>query len=317
MYNEFSGGKQDITAIRDLVKYLKDKNSGIRNLLLFGRGSYDYKNYLPNNKNFVPTYESRNSLSPLETYSSDDYFGFLENNEGTWNENPPVNHTLDIGVGRFPIKKAEEGDILIGKITPKGETDPSPEEKLLRAIFGDKAGDVKDASLRVSPSIKGVIINKKLFSRVIKDKKAKAEEKPMLEKLDADYEKNNYNLKLKLVDKLFTLVNNRTSQGVTNILGEQIIPRGTKFTQKLLERIDYSEVNPGNWTTDKDKNEQIERLLDITALNTAEEYLNKVLAKFRRSGAARGDCDSGRIPGRGGRTAGGAPSRSSRARPPS
>lgn len=116
VYNEFSGGKQDITAIRDLVKYLKDKNSGIRNLLLFGRGSYDYKNYLPNNKNFVPTYESRNSLSPLETYSSDDYFGFLENNEGTWNENPPVNHTLDIGVGRFPIKKAEEGDILIDKI---------------------------------------------------------------------------------------------------------------------------------------------------------------------------------------------------------
>ena len=95
---------------------------------------------------------------------------------------------------------------MIGKITPKGETDPSPEEKLLRAIFGDKAGDVKDASLRVSPSIKGVIVDKKLFSRAIKDKKAKAEEKPMIEKLDAEHEKNIYNLKLQLVDKLFVLV---------------------------------------------------------------------------------------------------------------
>ncbi len=120
--------------------------------------------------------------------------------------------------------EVKEGDILIGKITPKGETDPSPEEKLLRAIFGDKAGDVKDASLRVSPSIKGVIVDKKLFSRVIKDKKAKAEEKPLVEKLDSEHEKNNYNLKLKLVDKLFVLVNGRTSQGVTNILGEEVVP---------------------------------------------------------------------------------------------
>ena len=110
-----------------------------------------------------------------------------------------------LGDGPTPVgvgDAVKEGDILIGKITPKGETDPSPEEKLLRAIFGDKAGDVKDASLRVSPSIKGVIVNKKLFSRVIKDKKLKAEEKPLVEKLDADHEKNNYNLKLKLVDKL-------------------------------------------------------------------------------------------------------------------
>ena len=173
--------------------------------------------------------------------------------------------------------EVKEGDILIGKITPKGETDPSPEEKLLRAIFGDKAGDVKDASLRVSPSIKGVIVDKKLFSRVIKDKKAKAEEKPMVEKLDADHEKNNYNLKLKLVDKLFALVNGRTSQGVTNILGEEIVPRGTKFTQKLLERVDYVEVNPSNWTTDKDKNEQIERLLH----NFLIQY-NDYLGKYKR-----------------------------------
>ncbi|MBS1637355.1 MAG: DNA-directed RNA polymerase subunit beta [Bacteroidetes bacterium] len=155
----------------------------------------------------------------------------------------------------------KEGDILIGKITPKGETDPSPEEKLLRAIFGDKAGDVKDASLRVSPSIKGVVIDKKLFSRAIKDKKAKAEEKPLVEKLDAEHNKQVVVLKYQLVEKLFELVNGRTSQGVHNILGEEVITKGTKFTQKLLEKLDFNEVNPSNWTTDKDKNEQIERLL--------------------------------------------------------
>ena len=157
--------------------------------------------------------------------------------------------------------EVKEGDILIGKITPKGETDPSPEEKLLRAIFGDKAGDVKDASLRVSPSIKGVIVDKKLFSRAIKDKKQKADEKPLIEKLDADHHKAVANIKYQLIEKLFELVNGRTSQGVHNILGEEVITKGTKFTQKLLEKVDFSEVNPGNWTTDKDKNEQIERLL--------------------------------------------------------
>jgi DNA-directed RNA polymerase subunit beta len=157
--------------------------------------------------------------------------------------------------------EVKEGDILIGKITPKGETDPSPEEKLLRAIFGDKAGDVKDASLRVSPSLKGVIVDKKLFSRAIKDKKQKADEKPLIEKLDADHHKAVANIKYQLIEKLFELVNGRTSQGVHNILGEEVITKGTKFTQKLLEKVDFSEVNPGNWTTDKDKNEQIERLL--------------------------------------------------------
>jgi DNA-directed RNA polymerase subunit beta len=157
--------------------------------------------------------------------------------------------------------EVKEGDILIGKITPKGETDPSPEEKLLRAIFGDKAGDVKDASLRVSPSLKGVIVDKKLFSRAIKDKKQKADEKPLIEKLDTDHHKAIAALKYQLIEKLFELVNGRTSQGVSNILGEEVISKGTKFTQKLLEKVDFSEVNPGNWTTDKDKNEQIERLL--------------------------------------------------------
>ncbi|MFN8115965.1 MAG: DNA-directed RNA polymerase subunit beta [Bacteroidia bacterium] len=173
--------------------------------------------------------------------------------------------------------EVKEGDILIGKITPKGETDPSPEEKLLRAIFGDKAGDVKDASLRVSPSIKGVIVDKKLFSRAIKDKKQKADEKPLIEKLDADHNKAIANLKYQLIEKLFELVNGRTSQGVHNILGEEVITKGTKFTQKLLEKIDFSEVNPGNWTTDKDKNEQIERLLH----NFMIKY-NDYLGQYKR-----------------------------------
>ena len=116
VYNEFSGGKQDVSAIRDLVKYLYDQKTGIKNLLLFGRGSYDYKNYLPYNKNYVPTYESRNSLSPLETYSSDDYFGFLESNEGNWGEYPTEANTLDIGVGRLPVKKSGEAKIIVDKI---------------------------------------------------------------------------------------------------------------------------------------------------------------------------------------------------------
>ncbi len=173
--------------------------------------------------------------------------------------------------------EVKEGDILIGKITPKGETDPSPEEKLLRAIFGDKAGDVKDASLRVSPSIKGVIVDKKLFSRAIKDKKQKADEKPLVEKLDADHNKAIANIKYQLIEKLFELVNGRTSQGVHNILGEEVITKGTKFTQKLLEKVDFSEVNPGNWTTDKDKNEQIERLLH----NFMIKY-NDFLGQYKR-----------------------------------
>ena len=174
--------------------------------------------------------------------------------------------------------EVKEGDILIGKITPKGETDPSPEEKLLRAIFGDKAGDVKDASLRVSPSLKGVIVDKKLFSRAIKDKKQKADEKPLIEKLDADHHKSIANIKYQLIEKLFELVNGRTSQGVTNILGEEVISKGTKFTQKLLEKVDFSEVNPGNWTTDKDKNEQIERLLH----NFMIKY-NDFLGQYKRT----------------------------------
>ena len=155
-----------------------------------------------------------------------------------------------------------EGDILIGKITPKGETDPSPEEKLLRAIFGDKAGDVKDASLKVPPSVKGVVIDKRLFSRVTaKDKTQKTDEKVLLEKLDKEYNQLIAELKEKLIDKLFVLVSGKTSQGVTDIFREVIIPKGAKFTQKMLSEINYDTVNTDKWTTDKEKNDQIKQLL--------------------------------------------------------
>jgi len=154
-----------------------------------------------------------------------------------------------------------EGDILIGKITPKGETDPTPEEKLLRAIFGDKAGDVKDASLKAPPATKGVIIDKKLFSRVIKDKKAKTKEKIITEKLDEDFNNQVNELKSKLIDKLIVLVSGKTSQGVSNSLKEIVIPKGTKFNQKTLQSIDFATVNPNNWTTDKAKNKLIRQLI--------------------------------------------------------
>ncbi|MDZ7738410.1 MAG: DNA-directed RNA polymerase subunit beta [Bacteroidales bacterium] len=153
------------------------------------------------------------------------------------------------------------GDILIGKITPKGESDPSPEEKLLRAIFGDKAGDVKDASLKAGPSLTGVVVNKKLFSRAVKDRKSKTVEKPLLEKIDADFQQSAEDLKMRLVDKLFILVNGKTSQGVKDYLNVDVIPKGTKFTLKQLQEIDFLNVNPNKWTTDKKKNETIKQLL--------------------------------------------------------
>jgi DNA-directed RNA polymerase subunit beta len=153
------------------------------------------------------------------------------------------------------------GDILIGKITPKGESDPSPEEKLLRAIFGDKAGDVKDASLKAGPSLEGVVIDKKLFTRAIKDRKAKAVEKPMLEKIDHEFNKSVNDLRARLIDKLFILVNGKTSQGVKDYLNVDVIPKGSKFTLKQLQDVDFLNVNPNKWTTDKKKNDQIKQLL--------------------------------------------------------
>ncbi len=155
----------------------------------------------------------------------------------------------------------EPGDILIGKITPKGESDPSPEEKLLRAIFGDKAGDVKDASLKAGPSLDGVVIDKKLFTRAVKDRKSKSAEKPLIDKIDADFNRESDDLKARLVDKLFMLVNGKTSQGVKDYLNVDIIPKGSKFTLKQLQEIDFLNVNPNKWTTDKKKNESIKQLL--------------------------------------------------------
>ncbi|MBK6627835.1 MAG: DNA-directed RNA polymerase subunit beta [Flavobacteriales bacterium] len=154
-----------------------------------------------------------------------------------------------------------EGDILIGKITPKGETDPSPEEKLLRAIFGDKAGDVKDASLKAPPSTKGVVIDKKLFSRAIKDKKGKTNEKSVLEAIDKDYEKELGELKNVLIDKMMQLLNGQASNGVYNKYKEEQIKKGVKFTPKVLQAIDFITVDPTNWTADKKVNELVRQLI--------------------------------------------------------
>ena len=158
--------------------------------------------------------------------------------------------------------EVNEGDILIGKITPKGESDPTPEEKLLRAIFGDKAGDVKNASLKAPPSMKGVVINKALFSRAIKSSKNKSKEKEIIAALDEEYNKKFAELKNKLVDKLTVLVSNRTSQGVTNVYGDVVVPTKTKFTQKILHSLDYININASKWTTDNTKNELIKVLLN-------------------------------------------------------
>jgi DNA-directed RNA polymerase subunit beta len=153
------------------------------------------------------------------------------------------------------------GDILIGKITPKGESDPTPEEKLLRAIFGDKAGDVKDASLKVPPSMYGVVIDKKLFSRQIKERKVKTAEKNLLDKIDEEANKKYAELKQLLIDKLFEIVNGKTSQGVKDFANKEQIAKGSKFTLKQLQSIDYLNVNPNKWTTDKSKNEIISQLI--------------------------------------------------------
>ncbi len=165
--------------------------------------------------------------------------------------------------------EVREGDILIGKITPKGESDPSPEEKLLRAIFGDKAGDVKDASLKTPPSINGVVIDTKLFSRA--KKVAKEEEKKALDQLDTQHAKALKVLKDKLVDKLFTIVNGKTSQGIYNVYKELLVPKGAKFTQKILTDLDYNNINPTGWTTDDDKNELIKQALHFYNIKLNEE----------------------------------------------
>ncbi|MBN09125.1 MAG: DNA-directed RNA polymerase subunit beta [Flavobacteriaceae bacterium] len=154
------------------------------------------------------------------------------------------------------------GDILIGKITPKGESDPTPEEKLLRAIFGDKAGDVKDASLKAPPSLHGVVIDKKLFTRSLKDKRRRNQDKQELEKLEKSYEIKFQDLKSILVEKLFAILNGKTSQGVQNDLGEEVLPKGKKFTLKMLGGVDdYTHLTKGMWTTSKKTNLMVADLI--------------------------------------------------------
>ncbi|HET8837697.1 MAG TPA: DNA-directed RNA polymerase subunit beta [Flavobacteriaceae bacterium] len=158
--------------------------------------------------------------------------------------------------------EVKPGDILIGKITPKGESDPTPEEKLLRAIFGDKAGDVKDASLKASPSLNGVVIDKKLFARAVKDKRKRAQDKEDIAKLEEKYYVKFETLKSKLVDKLFAIIGGKTAQGVQNDLGEDILPRGKKYTLKMLNSVeDYTHLTQGTWTTDKHLNQLVADLL--------------------------------------------------------
>ena len=154
------------------------------------------------------------------------------------------------------------GDILIGKITPKGESDPTPEEKLLRAIFGDKAGDVKDASLKAPPSLRGVVIDKKLFTRSLKDKRKRNQDKQELEALEDVYDVKFDELKAVVVEKLFSIVNGKTCQGITNDLGEEILPKGKKYTLKLLSAVeDYTHLAKSTWTTSKETNELIADLI--------------------------------------------------------
>ena len=157
--------------------------------------------------------------------------------------------------------RVEPGDILIGKISPKGESDPSPEEKLLRAIFGDKAGDVKDSSLKANPSLSGVIIDKKLFQRAIKDRKSKQQDKIVLAKIDEEYEAKVEDLKDILIDKLLELTKGKTSQGVKDYTGAEIITKGSKFTATALRNLEYGDVQISNWTNDEHKNELIAKLI--------------------------------------------------------
>ena len=183
------------------------------------------------------------------------------------------------------------GDILIGKITPKGESDPSPEEKLLRAIFGDKAGDVKDASLKANPSLSGVVIGKRLFSKAQKTKKEKSEEKIQIAAMEARFEENVAKLKNVLVDKLMVLTSGKTSQGVKDFLGADLIAKGNKFTQKQLLEIDYTTVQVSKWTADAHKNDLIRDVI----LNYLRKYkeLDAVLKREKYNMSVGDDLPSG------------------------
>ncbi len=157
--------------------------------------------------------------------------------------------------------RIEPGDIIIGKITPKGESDPSPEEKLLRAIFGDKAGDVKDASLKATPSLSGVVVGKRLYSKALKNRKSKLADKAVLPRLDEEFEVQASNLRETLIDKLMILLADKTSAGVKDFLGTDIISRNSKFTIERVREIDFSSIQTTKWTTDSHKNEMVKQLI--------------------------------------------------------
>ncbi|MES2704587.1 MAG: DNA-directed RNA polymerase subunit beta [Bacteroidota bacterium] len=176
-----------------------------------------------------------------------------------------------------------EGDILIGKITPKGETDPTPEEKLLRAIFGDKAGDAKDASLKAPSGTEGIVISKQLFQRAKKDKNSKVREKTALEKIDKVHEKNLEDLKNFLFEKLQILLKDKASAGITNNFGETVLSKGGKFNSKTLSSVDYQNVNPLGWTGDKETDDQINQLLHNYNIKFNEELGRYKREKFNLS----------------------------------
>ena len=176
-----------------------------------------------------------------------------------------------------------EGDILIGKITPKGETDPTPEEKLLRAIFGDKAGDAKDASLKAPSGTEGIVISKQLFQRAKKDKNSKVREKSALEKIEKVHEKNLEDLKSFLFEKLSILLKDKSSAGITNNFGETVLSKGGKFNSKTLGSIDYQNVNPLGWTGDKETDDLINQLLHNYNIKFNEELGRYKREKFNLS----------------------------------
>ena len=179
--------------------------------------------------------------------------------------------------------QVKEGDIIIGKITPKGESDPTPEEKLLRAIFGDKAGDAKDASLKAPSGTEGVVIDKKLFQRAKKDKNTKVREKAILEKIEKVHEKNEADIQEVLLEKLQTLLKDKPSTGVSNNFGEVLVGKGAKFNQKNLSQIDYLNVNPLGWTGDAKIDDQINTLLHNYSIKYNEELGRYKREKFNIS----------------------------------
>jgi DNA-directed RNA polymerase subunit beta len=219
--------------------------------------------------------EVRDTKRGLEEFTSD-----IPNVSEEATKNLDENGLIRIGADVKP------GDILIGKITPKGESDPSPEEKLLRAIFGDKAGDVKDASLKATPSLTGIVIDKKLFSRIGKEKKGKNATKVMLDQIDEKFDKEISALRSRLEDKLFALVSGKTSQGVKDFYGAEVISKGVKFTLKQLQEIDYLTINPSKWTTDKGKNDLIFRVINNYIMKYKEA---EALARRDRYNVTIGD----------------------------